>query len=242
MVFKRSDLEFQEVETEATSLGRVYLTPAGAFPSVTTVLSAKEADGHDFLKEWRDRVGEAEANRISSEATRRGTKFHETVEKYLKNQEIGNLDMLTKSHFMQVKKWLTDNVDEVLGNEIPLYSKLLKVAGRCDCIAVINGKLYMVDFKTSKHAKSTADIAGYRLQCSAYMYMAKEMFGLEFDGFCILISNLFENHPTIFYGDKADYKNNLRQFLEVRNKWMRLYGNTLETLSLGGTSSSILTP
>ena len=68
-----SELDF-ELKTTTTEEGRRYLTPNGdAYPSVTTVLS-------DYNKaailEWRKRVGNEEANKISRLASSRGTRVH----------------------------------------------------------------------------------------------------------------------------------------------------------------------
>jgi ATP-dependent exoDNAse (exonuclease V) beta subunit len=44
---------------------------------------------------------------------------------------------------------LNDKVGKVYMQECPLYSSVLKVAGRVDCIAEFDGELAIVDFKTS---------------------------------------------------------------------------------------------
>ena len=57
-------------------------------PSVTTVLGAQKKQG---IMEWRKRVGEAEANRISKQATGRGTNVHTLCERYLNNEPLGDV-------------------------------------------------------------------------------------------------------------------------------------------------------
>ena len=55
------------------------------WPSVTTVI------GHSKKKsimEWRNRVGEEEANAISKRASTRGNKCHKLCELYLENKSI----------------------------------------------------------------------------------------------------------------------------------------------------------
>ena len=60
-----------------------------SYPSITSILSfinrGKFAD-------WRQRVGNEEANRITKAATDRGTKFHKVVEVYLQNGDYKSLD------------------------------------------------------------------------------------------------------------------------------------------------------
>ena len=79
------DIGYEDLDAETTSNGRTYSTPNGkSYPSVTTVLSILN---EDIIKAWRDRVGEEEANRISSKASNRGTRVHSIVEKYLNNED-----------------------------------------------------------------------------------------------------------------------------------------------------------
>ena len=56
---------------------RHYVTPEGnKYPSITTVLSEYSRQG---IMEWRKRVGNEEANRVSGKASTRGTKLHKDV-------------------------------------------------------------------------------------------------------------------------------------------------------------------
>ena len=62
---------------------RHYVTPEGnKYPSITTVLSEYSRQG---IMEWRKRVGNEEANRVSGKASTRGTKLHKACESYLDN-------------------------------------------------------------------------------------------------------------------------------------------------------------
>ncbi len=199
-----------------TDIGRIYKTPSGGYPSVTTVLSTKE---NKEIDEWKKFVGEEEANRILKEAGIRGSHFHDTVEKYLKCETIEN-DLRTRIHFPQVKSYFDDNFEVIYANEIPLYSTKLRVAGRCDCIAKINGKNYIVDFKTSRSYKDETMVDGYRIQCSVYSHMLEEMYGLKVDRYCIIISNLSSNIPTIIKGHR---KGELQKFKKLRKEYYRKY-------------------
>ena len=71
------DIGYEDLDAETTSSGRTYNTPNGkSYPSVTTVLSILN---EHIIQAWRDRVGEEEANRISSKASNRGTRVHSIV-------------------------------------------------------------------------------------------------------------------------------------------------------------------
>ena len=84
------------METEnREGIGRFYLTPKGSYPSVTTVLAASQ--DHSFLDEWRVRIGEEEANRISKESTDVGTHLH-----YLFECALPGLEQPEPEHAAQV--------------------------------------------------------------------------------------------------------------------------------------------
>jgi len=210
--FQQYDLKFQELDTVPSDIGRIYRTPVGDFPSVTTVLSV---NGNKGLDEWRERVGDEEADRVSKEATNRGTLLHKLCEDYLRGKEISFPHSILKDHFFQIKKVL-DKVEIVYANEIPLYSKVLGVAGRCECVDFFNGRLQIIDFKTSKHYKDEDHIKNYYCQASAYCYMFSELFDFTIRDFSIIITNLFENDCSVFEGSARDH---LQEFVEMKNKW-----------------------
>ena len=147
---KLPELDF-ELEAKTTESGRVYYTPSGkAYPSVTTVLGSMNKDAIDA---WRKRVGEEEANKISGKASRRGEALHLACEKYLLNEmsdlKIRNMMPNIKELFFQLRPELDKNIGTIYAVEQPLYSDKLKIAGRVDCIAKWDGKISIIDFKTS---------------------------------------------------------------------------------------------
>ena len=74
------DIELDTVNVDGK---RLYVAPNGEkYPSVTTVLSDYKKDA---IVAWRKRVGNEQANKISTQASRRGTKVHKLCEDYLNN-------------------------------------------------------------------------------------------------------------------------------------------------------------
>ena len=66
------DLELEKKETDGL---RLYKLPSNEWvPSITSVTSFYN---REVFREWRKRVGNEEADRVTKEATRRGTDFHE---------------------------------------------------------------------------------------------------------------------------------------------------------------------
>lgn len=178
--------------------GRKYVTEDGkAYPSITNVLG-KTSD-KTWLYEWRKRVGEEEANRISRQATTNGTRVHKLAEDYLNNEEINSY--LTTPYmqavFSCIQKAFLD-VDVVYGQEIALYSRFLSVAGRCDCAAKYRGKNSVLDFKTSRSYKSREDIGHYFIQACAYSIMIEELTQIPVPQLVIVMFVAGESEPSIF--------------------------------------------
>ena len=218
MTFKREEIQFEEIDAEIISGQRLYKTPAGNFPSVTTVLSVKDSG---YLEDWRKAVGEDYANWVTEEAGKRGSRFHDYAERYLKNEDIKINDWVMKAQFNQVKPIFDRDFEVIYANEIPLYSKKLKVAGRCDCIAKVAGLKRIVDFKTSRRSKDASEIDGYRMQASVYSFMLEEMFGIHIPDYYIIISTLESSKPSIFTGNREDH---LTDFARLRVKFKKMYG------------------
>jgi hypothetical protein len=211
---KLNELDF-ELESETTEKGRVYRVPGGnLYPSITTVLSSYNKKA---IYEWRQRVGEEEANRISKAASGRGTKLHNTVEKYLLN-ELTDMKIQTmmpdiKEMFFDIRKPIDANIGNIYGIEQPLYSHKLRLAGRCDCIAEWNGELAIVDWKTASRPKEKEHIQNYFMQATAYAEMFEELTGDPIE--TIVVAIAVQSEPAqLFVEQKSKYILPLNQFIE----------------------------
>lgn len=170
------DWDLQSVTDENGK--RQYTTPSGAvYPSVTTVVGWEK---NEFFARWR-----AENPQESARVTRRGTNFHKLMEDWL---STGVLERTDETYLaLQLQPYLK-NFGRIYGQEVPLWSDLLRLAGRTDCIAEYRGKLSVVDFKGSTKAKRIDDIENYFLQATAYAIMWQERTGLSIGQIVILIS------------------------------------------------------
>ena len=151
-----------ELQTKTIDGKRHYvISEDRCYPSVTTVMS-KLPEKVKGLQEWRNRVGDKEADRVSKEARERGTKVHQMIENHLNNAHIyTNLKQYpmqtlwpSMGMFKSIEPHLNKYVDNIYAQEVPLYSDHLELAGRCDCIAEFDGELAIIDFKTSSKTKS----------------------------------------------------------------------------------------
>lgn len=208
--FEYDLLEFAHLNRIDGEVARLYETPTGErYPSVTTVLG-KMSD-KTALNEWRKRVGDEEANKVSARAASRGTSIHTMCEKYILNEEIDTSMPHNMMMFSQIKKVLDDKVDMIRATECTLFSHHLKIAGTCDLIANYDGRLSIIDYKTSTRRKRKDWIEGYFLQCSLYAYMLWEMTGIGVKDIVIIIgvddeleSQVFVERPSNYIEKAAD--------------------------------------
>lgn len=189
---------------------RVYQTPDGTlYPSVTTVLSEHNKKG---IQEWRARVGEQEANKVSRQAAAWGTRFHNMVEKYLQNGLTEDMNMWEREMF-SVANPVLNRIDNIQAQEVALWSHHLRLAGRVDCIADFDGKLSVIDFKTSRREKDIEHIQHYFMQAAAYAIMFEERTGIPVNRLTILIA-VSDGFMQIFQS-KRDY--HVEQLLYYRD-------------------------
>jgi hypothetical protein len=87
-------------------------------------------------------------------------------------------------------KFKLKKISEIYGQEVALYSDVIGVAGRCDCIGVYEGSEAIIDFKTTARVKNDKDIEDYWLQCCFYALAHNEMFGTNIMTGVILMGNL----------------------------------------------------
>ena len=194
--------EVHSIEAVTTESGRRYKIPNGdMYESVTTALG-NQPGKKEGLMEWRRRVGEAEANRISRKAAGRGTAVHQIIEDYLNNLEDPIKDKMPDAvvMFRQLQPILDKSISKVYMQEAPLWSYKYRLAGRVDCVADIKGKLSVVDFKTSMKPKKREWVTDYFLQTAAYSHMIGEMYGDTVEQTVIFIA-VEDRDPQIFVGD-----------------------------------------
>jgi ATP-dependent exoDNAse (exonuclease V) beta subunit len=191
------------LEQVNTDTGRYYKTPSGElYPSVTTVTGLMSEDA---IRAWRKRVGNEEANKISTQAATRGTRIHQLCEDYLNNNEIdvSKYNFNDVINFNELKPELDRNIDNIHLQEVRLYSDYLKMAGTVDCVAEWKGKLSIIDFKTARKLKNRDHILNYFCQASAYAIMYEERFNIPVSRIVILIS--VDNEPPQVFEDRRDY-------------------------------------
>ena len=205
-----------DFELEANTIDgvRYYTLPSGKkAPSITSITSFYN---RQIFKNWREKVGEEQANKITKVATDRGTKFHDLVEKYLLNEDINSLKNVlptTKARWIAARDAL-NNIDNIHALEKPLYSEYFGIAGRVDCIAEYEGELAVIDYKTSKKIKPEKWLENYFVQETAYACMYFEMTGIS-----------VKKIVTLMVADNGDVKvyekRNKGEYIKLLTKYIK---------------------
>lgn len=206
-------LSLPKLTRKTTKGGRRYFTPEGnAYPSITTILSMLSKDS---IIEWRKRVGEEEANKISTRAATRGTAVHKLAEDYIDNVPDWNKDVMPNNlaSFNDLKSIIDKRLDNIWFQEEFLYSDRLECAGQVDCIAEFDGELSIVDFKTSRKPKKEEWITSYFIQASFYAAAFYERTGIPIKQGVILIT-VDGSEPQVFKVKTFDYLNHFKKVRE----------------------------
>ncbi len=195
------------VAVTTTESERIYHTPDGDFPSVTTILSA--ADDDTWLTQWRARVGEKEAERIRRETAERGTLIHWYLERAWNGEDIS--DELSKSpHDIRTMTLglhgvMLKNVTSTYGQELIVWNRDMGYAGRLDFVGEWNGAPAIIEFKTSKRKKYGKAAEKCSLQATAYALAHDSLFGTNIETIVTLVSvvdggvQIIEDHAESFF-------------------------------------------
>jgi len=203
----------EDLQSQNISGKRFYTTPDGIrLPSVTTVIGAKKKQS---IMEWRNRVGEETANKISAKASSRGNRVHKLCEDY-----IANVDGYARGAFPDalemfrtIKPVIDEHVGEVWYQEQALYSLQLEMAGRVDLIAYWDGVLSIIDFKTSSRIKTKDMIGDYFAQETAYALMVEELIGEPINQLVTLMA-VDDEQPLVFIEKTEDHLVNLVEHIQ----------------------------
>lgn len=196
---------------------RLYVTESGEkYPSVTTALGKI---GKKKIYEWRKRVGNEVANKISTQASRAGTAVHNIAEDYV----LGQLDEkeanpIALTTFRTIQPYLDNNVNLIHGIELQMYSDKLRTAGTADLICEYNGKKTMLDFKTSKRWKKKEEITTYFMQGAAYSQMVKEHYDVDIEQIIILMAVNQGEGVLVFEEDINDWMSMTHKYFDLYHK------------------------
>ena len=154
--------------TDEKSGHRIYDIVGSRLPSVTTILGRTK--NQQFLKDWKAKVGEKEADRIKNLSSKRGTSMHKFLEHYVQGTGYDDLTELGQTAKAMAHKVIDVGltpVETIYGSEVTLYYPGL-YAGSTDLVCVHNEMDTIVDFKQANRPKREDWIDDYKLQIAAY--------------------------------------------------------------------------
>ena len=192
---------------------RHYQTPNGTYPSITSVISISE--DLSWLEDWKAKIGEAEANRITTTSSGRGTNLHTMCEDYLNNKPLSIKAYDAKEMFNSIKSTL-NRINNIHFLEACLYSDILKVAGTADAIAEFDGVLSVIDFKNSRRIKTEDKIQNYFIQETFYSLAYYHLSGIKIPQIVTIIA-VEDDKPQIFIKQIKPYIKPLLEKIEYFN-------------------------
>ena len=199
--------------------GDVYMP----YPSVTTVISSckKTQAG---LNAWKRRVGKKQAQKISTQASTRGTSVHQLIEDYCQNKESeGTVMPNAFDMFTRLRDAADAHIDNIRVIEGLMYSDHLRTAGTVDMIAEFDGKLSVIDWKTSARRKTRSKVYNYFKQEAAYAVMFEEMTGQPVTQLVTIITDQ-EGGSQIFVEHRDEW---IGEFIALRDAYeLELQSNT----------------
>ena len=225
-MFNHVDLNLEPLKRETIDGVRYYSIPdEEELVKLVSITSVTSHFNKEIFVNWRKKVGDVEADRVTKAATTRGTDMHTLTEHYLKNDEELPTVPPISDFLFKIAKQKLNLIDNIHALEGALYSKELGIAGTVDCIAEYNGELSIIDFKTSKKPKPRNWIEHYFVQAMAYGCMLYEMKDILIKKLVIIMA--CENGECVVYEetDKAKYIKLLGEYIRkfVGDK-LELYG------------------
>lgn len=224
MITYNPQYNYKPLDRVDSDNGRKYNTPTGKLPSVTTILSAtKSQESKQKLQQWRNRVGEVEAKKITTEAANVGTVMHGILEHWVLGKEYdpGNNVIHRQAKMMaeKVKENISPHISEIWGSEVNLYYPDL-YAGTADLVGMWKGNPAILDFKQTNKPKKREWIEDYFLQLSAYAMAHDALHDTNITQGAIFMCSregefqLFETSGVEFEFWKQEWTNRVSKFYE----------------------------
>ena len=224
-MFNHVKCDLPKLDRETIDGVRYYKVPdEDELIKLVSITSVTSHFNKEIFVNWRKKVGNETADKITKAATGRGTDMHTLTEHYLLNDDLPKVRPISDFLFKIAKPKL-NLINSIYTLEGSLYSKQLGIAGTVDCIAEYNGELSIIDFKTSKKPKPREWIEHYFVQAMAYGCMFYELTGISVKKLVIIMA--CENGECIVYEeyDKTKYIKLLTEYISkfVGDK-LKLYG------------------
>jgi hypothetical protein len=201
---------------------RVYEVVGTKLPSVTTILGATK--DQEFLKKWKEKVGEKKAEEIKNLSSRRGTSMHKFLESYIEGvgyDDLTDIGVQAKPMAQKIIDIGLAPVDEWYGSEVTLYYPGL-YAGSTDLVCRHNGMETIVDFKQSNRPKREEWIEDYYLQIAMYAMAHDYVYGSKIEQGVIMVCT-----PDLYYQEFKTQGADLRAWKHKALKRIDMYNELM---------------
>ena len=201
---------------------RVYEVVGTKLPSVTTILGATK--DQEFLKKWKEKVGEKKAEEIKNLSSRRGTSMHKFLESYIEGvgyDDLTDIGVQAKPMAQKIIEIGLAPVDEWYGSEVTLYYPGL-YAGSTDLVCRHNGMETIVDFKQSNRPKREEWIEDYYLQIAMYAMAHDYVYGSKIEQGVIMVCT-----PDLYYQEFKTQGADLRAWKHKALKRIDMYNELM---------------
>ena len=201
---------------------RVYEVVGTKLPSVTTILGATK--DQEFLKKWKEKVGEKKAEEIKNLSSRRGTSMHKFLESYIEGvgyDDLTDIGVQAKPMAQKIIEIGLAPVDEYYGSEVTLYYPGL-YAGSTDLVCRHNGMETIVDFKQSNRPKREEWIEDYYLQIAMYAMAHDYVYGSKIEQGVIMVCT-----PDLYYQEFKTQGADLRAWKHKALKRIDMYNELM---------------
>ena len=150
-------------------------------PSVTEIIH--KMIHSDTLMVWANSIGlkGVHYKDYMAQSSSFGTASHAAIEKFIKEKERTDSNIPFLGFMMWYENLQRNGCTiEILGSEMNMTC--LWFGGTCDLLIRINGKVYIVDFKTSNHVSTN-----YFIQLGGYKYLIERELNIQVDGGFIIL-------------------------------------------------------
>ena len=192
---------------------RIYDINNSRLPSVTTILGATK--NQQFLRDWKAKVGESEAERIKNLSSKRGTAMHKFLETHITGVGYDDLTEIGQAAKPMAEKIIEVGltpISEYYGSEVMLHYPGL-YAGSTDLVCNHNGLDTIIDFKQANRPKKQEWIDDYFLQIAAYAMAHDYVYKSKIEQGVIMICT-----PDLYY---QEFKIQGAELREWKHKFLK---------------------
>ena len=216
---KYNYLEGKQI-TDEESGNRIYDFNGSRLPSVTTILG--KTKNQQFLKDWKAKVGETEAERIKNLSSKRGTAMHKFLESHITGvgyDDLTEIGQAAKPMAQKIIEVGLTPISEYYGSEVMLHYPGL-YAGSTDLVCLHNDMESIIDFKQANRPKREEWIEDYFLQIAAYAMAHDYVYKSNIKQGVIMICtpDLYYQEFKIQGADLKEYKHRFLKRLDMYNE------------------------